>query len=105
MVYADGMKATVNGRHEDVKKVNGIMTAIPVNKGDTHIRLTYTPPHWHLLFIMSILGIFLSIAFRFGLKKSITNRDRKPKIYKERHRFIIKSVPLLIIGLNINMYL
>ncbi|TBW74137.1 YfhO family protein, partial [Staphylococcus epidermidis] len=60
MVYADGMKATVNGRHEDVKKVNGIMTAIPVNKGDTHIRLTYTPPHWHLLFIMSILGIILS---------------------------------------------
>ena len=71
MVYADGMKATVNGRHEDVKKVNGIMTAIPVNKGDTHIRLTYTPPHWHLLFIMSILGIILSIAFRFGLKRKV----------------------------------
>ena len=71
MVYADGMKATVNGRNEDVKKVNGIMTAIPVNKGDTNIRLTYTPPHWHLLFIMSILGIFLSIAFRFWVKRKV----------------------------------
>ncbi|PTF04522.1 hypothetical protein BUY45_03085 [Staphylococcus devriesei] len=68
-VYAKGMHATVNGREVEVKEANGIMTAIPVNKGDTHIRVTYTPPYFYPLIIVSVIGIVLSIAFSKWLKR------------------------------------
>ena len=46
IAYANGMHARVNGHDVDVKQANGIMTAIPVKKNDTHIELSYTPPHF-----------------------------------------------------------
>ena len=41
-VYAKGMHAQVDGKEVPVHQANGIMTAIPVNKGDKVIKLTYT---------------------------------------------------------------
>ncbi|BGE82606.1 YfhO family protein [Staphylococcus petrasii] len=68
-VYADGMKAKVNGRDVNVEKANGIMTAIPVNKNDTHIRLTYTPPHLFTLIVLSVIGIIGSVIFSLWVKR------------------------------------
>lgn len=68
-VYANGMHAKVDGKEVPVHQANGIMTAIPVNKGDKVIKLTYTPPHFYLLAIMSFIGIIGSILFSLWVKK------------------------------------
>ncbi|UDI78443.1 YfhO family protein [Staphylococcus taiwanensis] len=67
--YAKGMHATVDGRKVEVKQANGIMTAIPVSKNDTHIRLTYTPPYFYPLMIISVMGLVGSIIFSLWLKR------------------------------------
>ncbi len=67
--YAKGMKASIDGHTEKVEKANGIMTAIPVKKGQEMIKLTYTPPHFYLLIIISIIGIIGSIIFTKKLNK------------------------------------
>ena len=69
IVYANGMHAHVNGHAVDVKQANGIMTAIPVKKNDTHIELSYTPPHLYILIILSGIGILCSIIFSRYLKR------------------------------------
>ena len=47
------------------------MTAIPVKKNDTHIELSYTPPHFYILLILSVIGIISSIIFSRYLKRKI----------------------------------
>ena len=69
IAYANGMHARVNGHDVDVKQANGIMTAIPVKKNDTHIELSYTPPHFYILLILSVIGIISSIIFSRYLKR------------------------------------
>ncbi|MBF0768337.1 YfhO family protein [Staphylococcus warneri] len=68
--YAKGMKASIDGHAVEVKKANGIMTAIPVKKGQELIRLTYTPPHFYLLIVISIAGIIISMIFARSIKKN-----------------------------------
>ncbi len=68
-VYAKGMHAQVDGKEVPVHQANGIMTAIPVNKGDKVIKLTYTPPQFYLLAIMSFIGVIGSILFSLWVKK------------------------------------
>lgn len=67
--YTKGMKTTIDGHAVEVKKANGIMTAIPVNKGQELIRLTYTPPHFYLLIVISIVGMVVSMVFARKIKK------------------------------------
>ncbi|AXZ23607.1 YfhO family protein [Staphylococcus warneri] len=68
--YAKGMKASIDDHAVEVKKANGIMTAIPVKKGQELIRLTYTPPHFYLLIVISIAGIIISMIFARSIKKN-----------------------------------
>ncbi|WP_180548760.1 YfhO family protein [Staphylococcus haemolyticus] len=68
-VYANGMHAKVDGKEIPVHQANGIMTAISVNKGDKVIKLTYTPPQFYLLAIMSFIGVIGSILFSLWVKK------------------------------------
>ena len=63
------MKAKAGNQSITVKQANGIMTAIPAKAGKSTIRLTYTPPHFYLLIILSIIGILLSIIFARIIKK------------------------------------
>ena len=58
------------GKEVPVHQANGIMTAIPVNKGDKVIKLTYTPPQFYLLAIMSFIGVIGSILFSLWVKKN-----------------------------------
>ena len=69
IAYAKGMKAKAGNQSITVKQANGIMTAIPAKAGQSTIRLTYTPPHFYLLIILSIIGILLSIIFARIIKK------------------------------------
>lgn len=69
IAYENGMKAKANGKPLNVEKGNGIMTTIPVKSGQTTIRLTYTPPHFYWLIIISIIGIVLSVIFSKKFKE------------------------------------
>lgn len=69
IAYAEGMKATINNKPAKVMKANGIMTAIPTKKGQTEIRLTYTPQHFYLLIIISIIGVISSLGFTWWVKR------------------------------------
>lgn len=66
--YRDGMHANVDGKAVSVKKGNGIMTVIPVKKGQENIELRYTPPYLYILITLSIIGIILSIVFAKFIK-------------------------------------
>lgn len=68
-VYAKGMHAYVDGKDVPVQQANGIMTAIPVNKGDKVIKVSYTPPHFYLLIILSIIGVIGSVLFSLWVKR------------------------------------
>lgn len=46
------------------------MTTIPAKAGQTTIRLTYTPPHFYWLIILSIIGVILSIMFTKKVRKN-----------------------------------
>ncbi|RIL53360.1 hypothetical protein BUY93_00195 [Mammaliicoccus fleurettii] len=61
--YRNGMRAKVDGEKTPVQKVNHIMTAVDVDKQDKHIELSYTPPYFKTMIIISILFIGLSIIF------------------------------------------
>lgn len=63
IAYSEGMKAQSESTMLPVMKGNGIMTVIQVNKGQSNIELTYTPPHTKLLILISILGVILSLIF------------------------------------------
>ncbi|PHK50717.1 YfhO family protein [Staphylococcus edaphicus] len=73
MAYRDGMKAYEGNNELTVKQGNGIMTVIPVKKGQETIKLTYTPPYHKTLIILTILGIISSLIF--AKRISQTSKD------------------------------
>lgn len=73
MTYAEGMHAKANHQPLEVKQANGIMTAIKANKGTEKIELSYTPPHFYLLIVISIIGVILSIGFAWLIHRRYKN--------------------------------
>lgn len=71
--YSDGLQAKVDGKETKVQKGNGIQTIIPVNKGDRHIALWYTPPHSKLLITITLIGVLSSIVYTFYLRRRFKN--------------------------------
>ncbi|BCU52134.1 membrane protein [Staphylococcus auricularis] len=69
MAYRDGMKATSGGESLDVQRGNGVMTVVPVNADTSEIKLSYTPPHFWLLAILSLIGIILSMVFSWWIRR------------------------------------
>ncbi|SCS95943.1 YfhO family protein [Staphylococcus caeli] len=69
MAYREGMTAYVDHETIPVQQGNGIMTVIPVEKGQEKIKLKYTPPHLGILITLTIIGILASVVFTFWLKR------------------------------------
>lgn len=75
MPYRDGLKAKVDGKKTSVNKVNHIMTGIDVDKQDKHIEITYKPPYFVTMIIVSILFISLSILFTRKINNNPSHLD------------------------------
>ncbi len=73
LVYRKGLKATVDGKPVDIKKVNYIMSSIPVEKGQKKVIITYQPPLFKTSMVAMFIGIILLIVFR----KTIRKKDSK----------------------------
>ncbi|WP_248680340.1 YfhO family protein [Staphylococcus chromogenes] len=67
--YVEGFKAAADRKSVDVKKGNGMQTVIPVNKGQEHIELTYTPPHRTLLWIVTVIGIIVGTIYTLWIAR------------------------------------
>ena len=57
------MRAYVDDRQVNIKKVNYMMTGVPVNKNDKTIVIQYRPPFLKTMFSISIFSIVVSIVF------------------------------------------
>lgn len=70
MAYRDGMQAYEGDKKVTVKQGNGIMTVIPVDKGQEIIKLKYAPPYHKTLIILTVIGIISNIIFTKRISKS-----------------------------------
>ncbi|MCG2443617.1 YfhO family protein [Staphylococcus epidermidis] len=61
--YRKGMRAYVDDRQSNIKKVNYMMTGVPVNKNNKTITIQYRPPFLKTMFSISIFSIVVSIVF------------------------------------------
>ncbi|MFI3377706.1 YfhO family protein [Mammaliicoccus sciuri] len=61
--YREGLKAKVDGKDKAIHKVNHIMTGIDVDQQDKDIEITYQPPYFKTMILVSIVSIILSIVF------------------------------------------
>ncbi|ELJ9316830.1 YfhO family protein, partial [Staphylococcus pseudintermedius] len=55
--YRQGLHAEVNGETRPVLQGNGLMTVVPVEKGDRDVTVTYSLPYWHILSLLTVIGI------------------------------------------------
>nr|WP_263313514.1 YfhO family protein [Mammaliicoccus sp. Marseille-Q6498] len=64
MLYRSGLKATVDGKKVDIKKVNYIMSSINVDKNDKKVIIKYEPPLFKTSMLATVIGIVLLIWLR-----------------------------------------
>ena len=61
--YRKGMRAYVDNKSVTPKKVNYMMTGVPVHKNDKTIIIKYRPPYWYTMCILSFIFIIFSCCF------------------------------------------
>lgn len=61
--YLTGMRAKVDGKSADVMEGNYLMTAVKVPASAEEISLQYTPPWFHVMQLISIIGMILAVWF------------------------------------------
>ncbi|EPO5901691.1 YfhO family protein [Staphylococcus pseudintermedius] len=69
--YRQGLHAEVNGEPRPVLQGNGLMTVVPVEKGDRDVTVTYSLPYWHILSLLTVIGIMGAIVYRWCLRRTI----------------------------------
>ncbi|MCI2953658.1 YfhO family protein [Staphylococcus caprae] len=77
--YRDGMRAYINGHKVDVKKVNYMMTGVPVNKNHKTIIIKYEPPFLKIMIFISFISIIFSMIY---VRKS-NSPKRKMRIRRD----------------------
>jgi uncharacterized membrane protein YfhO len=65
--YLTGMRAKVDGKSADVMEGNYLMTAVKVPASAEEISLQYTPPWFHVMQLISIIGMILAVWFSRNL--------------------------------------
>ncbi len=69
--YLKGFTATVDGKHRDVEKTMDGFIRVPLQSGESAVRLTYSPPGLVLGIVLCILGIALLVLCRI-FRRAIT---------------------------------
>lgn len=83
--YLKGMKAKVDGKTAEIKEGNYLMTAVKVDRSAKEVTIKYTPPYFHILQLLSILGMILSYIFaKFLFERKIFKQDYDNSKIKER---------------------
>ena len=69
--YRDGMVAYVDHKKVKPKKVNYMMTGVPVTKQDSEIIIKYRPKYWFTMIIISVISILISIFWCLKKKSKL----------------------------------
>ncbi|MDT3984038.1 YfhO family protein, partial [Staphylococcus ureilyticus] len=69
--YRDGMVAYVDHKKVKPKKVNYMMTGVPVTKQDSEITIKYRPKYWFTMIIISVISILISIFWCLKKKSKL----------------------------------
>lgn len=72
--YRKGMKAQVDGHPVTPQRVNYFMIGIPVDSKAKHIEITYRPPWFFTMIIMSLIFALLSYLFSKYIYLKINKR-------------------------------
>lgn len=74
--YRHGMRATVDGQSVKPEKVNYFMTGIPVKQHAKNVEITYRPPYFYTMIIISVLSILIAFWFsKYSYKKNIKRKS------------------------------
>lgn len=65
--YENGLTAYINGKKTTLYKVNDSFCAVKINKGSNHIKLAFLPPGMIPGLIMTVMGIFIYILWKYKL--------------------------------------
>lgn len=67
--YLKGMTAKIDGKKTEVQEGNYLMTAIKVETQTKKVVLKYSPPYFHIMQFISLLGILLAIIYARRVKE------------------------------------
>lgn len=67
--YRKGMQAKVDGKPVEPQKVNYFMTGVPVDQNAENVVITYRPPYFFTMLIISIFSTIAGIVFSKWLKR------------------------------------
>lgn len=67
--FLEGMTAKVDGKDAQISEGNYLMTAVKVDADAKHITIKYTPPYFHLMQIISVIGMLLTFLYIRYLNK------------------------------------
>lgn len=70
MPYREGLTAEVDGQSRNVEKTNGLMTMIPVHKGESNVKVSYQLPYIKWLAIITVVGILAAFVYRWWLRRN-----------------------------------
>ncbi|WP_170234609.1 YfhO family protein [Macrococcus equipercicus] len=76
--YLKGMTARVDGRAAEIMEGNYLMTAVKIGADARQIVISYTPPWFHLMQLISIIGILSAVVF----SRKLYRRELFPKEYR-----------------------
>lgn len=66
--FLEGMSAKVDGKKAQISEGNYLMTAVKVDADAKHITIKYTPPYFHLMQVISVMGMLLTFLYIRYLK-------------------------------------
>jgi uncharacterized membrane protein YfhO len=67
--YFPGWKATVDGKEVRIYKANYSFRAVPINKGEHELVMSYSPQSFFLGFKVSLIGLVLLLLYSLFFKK------------------------------------
>ncbi|TDL97738.1 hypothetical protein ERX27_06585 [Macrococcus brunensis] len=77
--YLKGMSAKVDGKKAEVSEGNYLMTAVKIDKSARKIELSYTPPYFHLMQFISLIGLVIAIWYTRKVSRGkhsiVTNKE------------------------------
>lgn len=81
--YNKGWSAKINGKNVELKRMNGILTGLYLEKGNHDIELTFLPRGLKLGFIISLITLLLSLIYFFKTREQRLQYAKENKIQEE----------------------
>ena len=72
-----GWRASVDGKSQPVLLVDGLLQGVCVPAGEHTVAMTFTPNHWTLAIVVSVVSFLLLLAFTISGRRRGGNLDKR----------------------------